>query len=121
MKSEKGLTLIEIIITMAIIAIIAVAVLSIFSTTFIQIVRAGNFTDATFKTQGEVEKLLTIKLPLNYTYTNPGMILTFPDGNSNGFKDTLGAGRINSAGDKRTLDTTVQGKKSTIVIFHPTY
>lgn len=54
MKDRRGFTLIELIITIAILGILVVAVFSMFDTGIINIVRAGDRTDAVLENQTDV-------------------------------------------------------------------
>ena len=56
--NEKGLTLIEVIISIAIISVITVSFLSIFSNSFIQVVRSGNKGTSMYSAQSAAEDLL---------------------------------------------------------------
>lgn len=56
MKQRKGLTLIEVIITIAIISIMAVVILSIFNTSIISIFKSGNRTDKVFEVKKEIDQ-----------------------------------------------------------------
>lgn len=57
-KKKKGLTLIELLVSIALIAIIAVSFLSMFVTGFKFIANAGNKTKVMYASQDEAEKKL---------------------------------------------------------------
>jgi prepilin-type N-terminal cleavage/methylation domain-containing protein len=56
--NEKGMTLIEVIIAMAILTVIALGLITFLSSTYIGIIRAGDNTEASFDSQEYIELLL---------------------------------------------------------------
>lgn len=58
MKNKKGFTLIEVILSIALIALIAVTILGIFGTGVRNIVRAGNRTEAVFQEQESIDSTI---------------------------------------------------------------
>lgn len=66
MKNKKGLTLIEVILTIAIISIMAVTILGMFNTGIINIVKSGKRTDEVF----EASKIIDEKIKINENITN---------------------------------------------------
>jgi prepilin-type N-terminal cleavage/methylation domain-containing protein len=92
LKHKKGLTLLEIVIAVAILSIISMAMLSLFSTGFSFVVRAGNRGEASYSAQGLAELQLLTK-----STGGAGMILEHddhPDITSSGalveFPETVG-------------------------------
>lgn len=75
MKNRKGLTLIELIVSIALVGVLAIVVLNVFSSGFLNIVKAGNRTQAVNAAENEIfnnpiveeEKVLDILIPV------PGM------------------------------------------------
>lgn len=59
MKSKKGLTLIELIVSLAIAGIIAISMLSLFNTSIINIIRAGDRTEEVYKKKEDIDKTVT--------------------------------------------------------------
>jgi prepilin-type N-terminal cleavage/methylation domain-containing protein len=57
LKSNKGFTLVELIVSMAILSIIIVAFLSMFNFSFLTIVNSGKRTDAAFNAQTIIDDL----------------------------------------------------------------
>ncbi len=73
--NRKGLTLLEVIISLAIIGILAVVYFSIFTTGFTGIVRANSKNIASFNIQKEVES----ELNDNTNPTGSTLIINLPD------------------------------------------
>lgn len=72
-RKKGGMTLIEIIVSIAIIAIIAVAFLSMFTYGFKGIIRAGNKSSATFSGASAIDNVIVGNTPdpsLNVTASN---------------------------------------------------
>lgn len=104
MKNHKGMTLIEIIISIAIIAIISVAFLAMFSSGFKGVVRAGNLTESGYRAFGQAELTLMQK---DNEGSPSGLLLTF----------TSDGSTVNAAGNVESLsDSDV-----TVTIFQPKY
>lgn len=74
MKRRKGMTLIEVIVAMAVIGIVAVSVLSVFTTGFGFIMLAGSRSDAGFNTHGRIEGALNQR---NTSETPSNIVITF--------------------------------------------
>ena len=55
---KKGFTLIEVIIAVALLGIITIITLSLFSTTFLNIVRFGDLTEVVVENQATIENLI---------------------------------------------------------------
>ena len=75
LKNKDGFTLIEIIVSLAIIGILSVSFFTIFTSGFTYIAKAGNRSVAGFSTQNVVEQTL-INIPLQSTSY---MTITLPD------------------------------------------
>lgn len=58
LRNQKGLTLIEILIGMAILGIISISFIPVLTSTFIQIYRSGSRTEAQYSNQRILEKIL---------------------------------------------------------------
>ena len=107
MKNEKGMTLIEIIIAIAIIGMIAISLLALYSTAFAFIMRAGDTTDAAFRTHAQIETTLRLKdsdpspTNLTLTYSNGDVII--------------------SKGNKESISQTVKDTEVIIHFFQPKY
>lgn len=56
MKNRKGLTLVEIILSMALLGIIVIVFLTVFNTGNKNIIKAGNRTKDVLKTQSEIDE-----------------------------------------------------------------
>ncbi len=76
MKNTKGFTLIEIILAMALFAIILVAFLSIFTTGQINIFRGGKRSQNTYQIQQTAESIISTNSIGAYTSTNPSATAT---------------------------------------------
>lgn len=61
MKNNKGLTLIEVVLTITIIGIIAISILSIFNTGLVNIVRAGIRTENVLNIQKDIDDAIKNK------------------------------------------------------------
>lgn len=73
-KSNKGFTLIEIILSLAIFAIISVGFLGMFSTVFINTYRTTEVTENTFQSQKEIEEeIIRVKNQLTQGITPTGV------------------------------------------------
>ncbi|MDW7656059.1 MAG: type II secretion system protein [Bacillota bacterium] len=56
--NKRGLTLIEVILAMAILAIVATMVFPVFSSAFTGIMRSGDISDSAFRTSSQIELVL---------------------------------------------------------------
>jgi prepilin-type N-terminal cleavage/methylation domain-containing protein len=106
-KSKKGMTLIEIIISIAILGILAVSFLTLFVTGFSGITGAGNRSKAQYNVQTKIEEELNSS--------------TSPAGT-----DTIIINFLNSTTDKievqgkiKAENTIFNGKKANITFFKP--
>jgi prepilin-type N-terminal cleavage/methylation domain-containing protein len=106
-KKKKGMTLIEVIIAIAILGIIGVAFLTLFTSGFSFITRAGNRSEAGFNTQTQVEQAL------NNAISTPdlgSLQIQFSDGTT-----------ISAIGYKSSQTCpTINGSQATINFFKPT-
>ncbi|MBU3216750.1 type II secretion system GspH family protein [Clostridium estertheticum] len=110
-EKKKGMTLVEIIISMSIFGILVVVFLNLFLTSFIMIKRSGDRTITSVAASTEMDKV--INNPLNYsssnvvkqaiTSTNP-ITITYQD---NSIKKIIGC---------QVMVTTADTKGHTIVI-----
>ncbi|KUK71915.1 MAG: Uncharacterized protein XD91_1647 [Clostridiales bacterium 38_11] len=108
MNNSKGMTLIEVVVAMAIIALIAAAVLSVFTTGFAAIKRAGNKSEAGFNAHSQIE------ITLNKRDTDPSpsnLTITFSSDGS----------AFNSLGNVETVTHTINRSDVIITFFQPKY
>ncbi|WP_128425961.1 type II secretion system protein [Gudongella oleilytica] len=107
-KAENGFTLIEVIVAMAIIGIVALSVLSIFTNGFSWITLAGDKSEAGFETQRQTEIVLNQKdsdpSPSNLT-------ITFSSDSST----------ITALGNVETLSQPIRTGSVSITVFQPKY
>lgn len=107
-KIKQGMTLVEVIISMAVIGIIAVSMISLFTSAFVLITRAGNTSEALFQVHKEIETVLTnnsvADTPTNIDlkFTSDGTIVT-------------------SKGNHLKINITVNKSNVEISFFHPKY
>ena len=105
LENKRGFTLIEIIIAIALLGIISVAFLSMFSTGFSIISKAGRRTTSGFSTQTKVEDALNLGTA-GTVISASGLNITLPDGSI-----------INGAGKTETITTN----QVTITYYVPSY
>lgn len=103
MKKHAGMTLIEIIVSMAIMAIIAVAFLAVFSTGFSGVAHAGNKTESGFRAFGQAEITLLQK---DKDPSPSGLTLTF----SSDLSEINAEGNVESLSDDNVTVTIFQPK-----------
>lgn len=84
---NKGFTLIEVIISVAILGIITLMTLSLFSTTFLNIVRFGDVTEVVVENQETIEHLLSDE---TYVTPVPGQTVNAPANSEMMFTPTIG-------------------------------
>lgn len=101
---KKGMTLIEIIIAITIIAIIAISIFPIFTMGLVTINSAGNRSEAQYKTQAEIENDLNIDTGGTDTIT-----IDIPDSSLD----------INVKGKLETKITKINGSQVSITYFKP--
>lgn len=97
MKDQRGFTLIELIISIAILAILVVAVFSMFDTGIINIVRAGDRTDTVLEKRAIIDEEIS-----NY------------DGTDNIPDDDINVVIYNTDGVGEFRNTVIEGKQLTI-------
>lgn len=107
-KLNQGMTLVEVIIAMAVIGIIAVSMISLFTSAFVLISRAGDTSEALFKVHKEIETVLTNK-SVDSTPTNIDLKFS-SDG-------TI----VTSKGNHLKVNITVNKSNVEISFFHPKY
>ena len=84
---NKGFTLIEVIISVAILGIITLMTLSLFSTTFLNIVRFGDLTEVVVENQETIEHFLSDE---TYVAPVPGQTVNAPPNSEMRFTLTIG-------------------------------
>lgn len=104
-----GITLVEIILAIAIIGIIVVSLIPIFTQTYVQITRSGNRTNALYVSQEEIEKKLQGEAGGLATSTNHPITLKF------GTTEIIVSGKVIEV--KVEYDTA--GNTTTIKSFKP--
>jgi prepilin-type N-terminal cleavage/methylation domain-containing protein len=76
--NEKGMTLIEIIISLALLSFIAIALISFLTQAFVRITDFGDNTNDVFISQRDVEDMLAegtcsnVDTQIGFTFTDPG-------------------------------------------------
>lgn len=106
-NNNRGMTLIEIVIAIAILGIMSIGLLTMFTSSFKFIVNAGDRSEATFNTQSQAEQALNMK---NSDPLAPGLQIVFPsDGSS-----------ITAPGDVIHKSHTENGATANVDIFQPT-
>jgi prepilin-type N-terminal cleavage/methylation domain-containing protein len=104
MKNKKGLTLIEVIISIAIIGILAVSTLSIFDAGLLNIIRAGKRTETVLEVKDGIDLLIITKddtiesiggPSLNIDETPIEIIVDFSD--SSGITDVVIEGKLSES------------------------
>ena len=111
-KNKKGMTLIELCVAFAILGIVSIPLLTLFTQGFISVTRAGNISKAGFNTQTQVEQAL------NGSYTppsNPSLLTIKFSDNTTIILDADTYGYISS----QTTSPIVNGSQSTITFFKP--
>lgn len=106
-QHNDGFTLIELIISIALIAIIAVSMLTIFSVSMRMTSAAGTRSKAAYEAQGNIESELTS----NNTDMSSNITLTSTDGTTN----------ISVDGIETTENVTINDTTITIEYFQPTH
>ena len=110
-KRRNGLTLVEVIVAMAIIGIIAIGMLAMFSSAFKFIVHAGNTTESLFQAHKQIETILT----QNSLAVSPTNIqLRFSSDGTDGTSFV-------SQGNVITVRHTINNSEVEITFFHPKY
>lgn len=107
-RNNSGLTLIEIIIAMAIIGIIALAIIEMFSSASVFIVRAGDTTESLFQSHKQIETILTQK---SSSVSPTNMELKFSSDGST----------FTSEGNIITVNHIINKSEVEITFFHPKY
>lgn len=105
-NNKKGVTLIEIIISLAILGIIVVSLLAMFSTGFTFIARAGQRSEATFDNITQVEDVLKER---NST-TSDDIPIVFSDSST-----------IDAEGSEESEVVPFTGSEVEFFYFHPKY
>lgn len=107
-QKKKGMTLIEVIISMAIIGIIAISMLSMFTSAFVFITRAGNTSEALFQAHKQIETILTqnsaavTPTDIELEFSSDGTVIT-------------------SKGNTITVNYLINNSEVEITFFHPKY
>ncbi len=107
-KRRKGMTLIEVLVAMAIIGIVAISMLSLFSTGFSFIVRAGEKSETSFGTHKQIEVALNSK---DVDVSPSNLVLTFSSDNST----------IESKGNIEVFSLEIGKTSTSITVFQPRY
>lgn len=90
-ESSRGFTLVEVLISIAILAVISVALLLLFNQSFVGIIKSGNKAESIYEGQEDLENIITGDVNFD---TNEELTLEFKD--------------VNNSNDSVTI--TVQGK-----------
>ena len=69
-KNDKGMTLIEIIVSLAILGIIVVSLSTVLSTGYIGIIKSGDKAEAAYKSQGEMTTKIQAEVSLRTQHLN---------------------------------------------------
>lgn len=112
MKNQNGLTLIELILAIAILAIVMVALLTLFGSGYKSIINAGNRTESLYSTSNSIETNLLIK---STTSVVP-ITLTFDNGTPLNPLDDLS---FTVQGEVLQETVPINGKQATIYYFNP--
>lgn len=107
LTNSKGMTLLEVLLAVAIMGIISMGVLTMFTSSFRFIVRAGDRSVATYEAKSDAEQALTQK---NTDLGASGVVITFSDGTT-----VTGPGKIQQASE------TVNGVTVDVPYLQPTY
>ncbi len=105
--NNSGMTLLEIIIAIAILGIMSIGLLSMFTTSFKFIANAGNRSIATYDAKSLVESALNQK---NTDSLAPGITIKFHDNST-----------ITAPGKVLQKTHTENGATSDVYLFQPTY
>lgn len=108
-KNQKGFTLIEAVIAIAIIGIMCISFLSIFTSGFTTISKSGNRSSALFIVQSNIEEKLNGASITPLTLTPLEFIITIPN-----YPSTIAI-----PGDIITESISVKGQTVTITAFKP--
>jgi len=108
LKNSSGLTLIETIISIAIIGIIAIGILSVLSSGFAFIMRAGDISDATFRSKSQIETTVN---SFNTDPSPTNLSIVFSSDNST----------ISAKGQVETITQNVGNIEVDITFFQPKY
>ena len=106
-KVKKGMTLVEIIISIAIIGILGITFFSMFTSGFKGVVRAGNKSTASYDAQAKIEETLNDK-PSAGDPGNTHLRINFNDSTY-----------IDIEGKLETQSTTVNNSQVDITVFNP--
>lgn len=104
MKNKKGMTLIELIVSIALIGIIVVGFLPAFTVGFAMIAKAGSTSKAQYNTQAQTEK----DLSSGPSVTSDTLDIKFSDNST-----------IQSSGQIKSQSSTVNGRQVNVTFFIP--
>jgi len=107
MKDNKGVTLVELILAIAILGMVAVSILPMFSSGFTHIARAGQRTEVTFINHREIEKELNSN---NQNLSGDSIEIEFYDSTE-----------IEAKGSQKEEVQSISGVEVELYFFHPQY